>query len=292
VENFSRIVAGLWRLTDWKMSSRELLTFIEQCIDMGVTSFDHADIYGDYECEKLFGDAFKLKPQIRKKIQLVTKCGIKLLSSKHLEIKIKHYDTGKEHIISSVNTSLKNFNTDYIDLLLIHRPDPYMDAEEVAETFAELKNNGKVLSFGVSNFSVSQYELLASKLNFPLITNQVEFSPLYLNPLDDGTFDQCQRLGIYPMAWSPFAGGRLFTGKDEQSIRVIKSLEDISNSFKNTTIDQIALAWILNHPVKVYPVLGTGKIERIKKAKEALDINLIREQWYSVWCASKGYEVP
>ena len=292
MEKFSRIIAGFWRLQEWNMHSQQLLSFINQCIDLRITSFDHADIYGGYECEALFGEALKLESSIRKKMQLVTKCGIKLVSSKFPGTKLQHYDTGKSHIIASVEQSLKNFNTDYIDLLLIHRPDPFMDAEETAEAFSQLKEEGKVLSFGVSNFLPSQYDLLSSKLPFPLITNQVEFSPLCMNPLDDGTFDQCQRLGISPMAWSPFAGGKLFSGKDEQNVRMREALQEISKCFEGTSIDQIALAWILNHPVKVYPVLGTGKIDRIKKALKAMDIQLTREQWFSVWCASKGHGVP
>jgi len=292
MKNFSRIIAGFWRLKEWNMNHQQLLDFIKQCVDLGVTSFDHADIYGDYECETLFGEAIKDEPAIRDNMQIITKCDIKLVSSKYPGIKLQHYDTSREHILASVNNSLKKLHTDYIDLLLIHRPDPFMNAAEVAATFTELKNSGKVLSFGVSNFTVSQFDLLASQMDFPLLTNQVEFSPLHLNPLDNGSFDLCQQLGISPMAWSPLAGGRLFTGTDEQSIRVRSALEAISRQMKGTTIDQIALAWILNHPVNVYPVLGTGKFERIRSAMAALKIILSPEQWFSVWVAAKGHGVP
>jgi predicted oxidoreductase len=288
---FSRLAAGFWRLADWNMSSNELLNFIQKCLDIDITTFDHADIYGNYTCEELFGNALAASPSLRDKMQIVTKCGIKLLSPDRPEQKIKYYDTGKDHILNSVDNSLRKLRTDHIDVLLIHRPDPFMNAAETAEAFAQLKNSGKVLHFGVSNFLPSQFELLQSRLEFPLITNQIEISVLNLNSFFDGTLDHCQLRKIAPMVWSPFGGGRLFTDNSEQIERVRTTLSLIANTY-NATIDQTALAWLMIHPANIIPVLGTGKFERIESAVKAIDIPLTKEDWFTIWCASTGKELP
>jgi predicted oxidoreductase len=289
---FSRLALGLWRLIAWELSDAQLLDLIHACLDLGITTFDHADIYGDYGCEHLFGRALALEPALRDKMQLVTKCGVKLVSANRPAHTIKHYDTGREHIIASAETSLKLLRTDRLDLLLVHRPDPLLDPEEVAEAFAELRQAGKVLHFGVSNFTPSQFELLASRLALPLVTNQVEISVLHMDALHDGTLDQCLRLGIAPMAWSPLGGGRLFRGKDEQAIRVRRALSAVGEVLGGASLDQVALAWLLGHPARVIPVLGTGKVERIRKAVHAEDLQLTRQQWFAIWSASKGEDVP
>jgi predicted oxidoreductase len=201
----SRIVHGLMRLSEWGFSKKERLNLIESIMDLGITSFDHADIYGDYRCEELFGEALALKPEIRNDIQLITKCGIKMISKNRPEHKLKHYDTNKEHIISSVENSLKNLETDYIDLLLIHRPDPLMNPDQVAEAFKFLKAQGKVLNFGVSNFEPAEFEMLSSRLDFPLVTNQIEVSVMALENFDNGSIDKCLEKNIVPMALSPLA---------------------------------------------------------------------------------------
>jgi predicted oxidoreductase len=289
--SLSRIVAGMWRLAEWPYDAQGLLDFLRACIENGVTSFDHADIYGDYTCEERFGQALALDPGLRERMQLVTKCDIKLISKQRPTHRVKHYDTSKEHILASVDRSLQALHTDHIDLLLLHRPDPFMDADETAEALGELKSAGKVLAFGVSNFTVSQFNLLASRCAFPLVTNQIEFSVLAMEPLEDGTLDQCQELRIQPMAWSPLGGGRLFHGEGEQERRVRDTLQEIG-TLLGASIDQVALAWILQHPARIIPVLGTGKIERVKQAVQALEIPLSREQWFALWTASKGHSVP
>ncbi len=289
--DISPIVAGMWRLCDWQYSTDELLRFIESCIDLGVTTFDHADIYGDYSCEELFGKALAKSPALRDKMQLLSKCDITLVSDKRPEHSIHGYDTSKEHILKSVETSLTKLCTDHLDLLLLHRPDPLMDADEAAEALTTLKDSGKVLAVGVSNFTVSQFELLASRLSVSLVTNQIEFSVLNMDALDDGTLDQCQQRRIRPMAWSPFGGGRLFQEKSEQAERVRNTLQTIGADL-NASLDQIALAWILKHPARILPVLGTGKIDRVRQAVKALNLELSRDQWFAVWEASKGHEVP
>lgn len=294
----SRITLGLWRAREWNYSIQQLTELVIQSLNIGITSFDHADIYGEYECEALFGNILKENPSLRKKMQIVTKCGIKLISSgypslreKFPEIRVKHYDTSKEHIIASAENSLKNLNTDYIDLLLIHRPDPFMNADETAAAFYELKKSGKVLHFGVSNFLPYHFSLLQSRLDFPLVTNQIEASVLCTEHFDNGNVDYLQEKRTVPMAWSPFAGGRLFSENSERANRVRNVLHELAHKHE-VDIDAVAIAWLLIHPVNFVVVLGTGKFERLKSAIKGLDVKLTREDWFKIWIATKGQDVP
>jgi predicted oxidoreductase len=289
---FSRIALGMWRLNDWNMNTTELLRFIESAMEMDITTFDHADIYGLYTAEELFGKALKENPGLRSKMEIVTKCGIKLVSENRPENTFHAYDTSRDHIIKSAETSLKNLRTDYLDVLLVHRPDPLMDADKVAEAFNHLRKSGKVRHFGVSNFTPFQFDLLQSSLDFPLVTNQVEASVLHLDPLHDDTLDQCQQLRISPMAWSPLGGGSLFTGTGEREVRLRSELQKVGNELGGAAIDQVALAWLLKHPSNIIPVLGTGNLDRIRGAAGALDLALSRDQWFRIWSASAGHEVP
>src|SRR5471030_3131214 len=193
----SRIVAGMWRLNEWQLTPQQRVAFIEQCLAMGVTSFDHADIYGGYGVEAVFGEALALQPSLRARMQLVSKCGIKLVNAARPAHTIQHYDTSAAHIVASAENSLRQLGTDHLDLLLIHRPDPLMDFDEIAEAFKQLRQDGKVRHFGVSNFSRHQFESLHRRV--PLVTNQVEFSPLHLAPMFDETFDGLQDVGVAPM---------------------------------------------------------------------------------------------
>ncbi len=289
--SFSRIVQGFWRLADWNKTNKELLYFIEQCMDMGITTFDHADLYGGYTCEELFGKALVLKPELRKNMQIVTKCGIKYVCEKHPEYKIKHYDTSKKHIIHSVESSLRNFNTDYLDVLLIHRPDPFMDPVEVAEAFHQLNKDGKVSNFGVSNFSPSQFNMLSSYLDFPLVTNQVEISPICLNAFEDGTMEHCLEKRISPMAWSPLGGGSIFSSEEEKAVRLRKTFKSIGEELGIHSIDKLIYAWLLIHPAKIIPIVGSGNIDRVKAAVKALEVDLTRQQWFEVLQSSTGKKV-
>ena len=289
---FSRIALGFWRVVDWGMSDRELLNLIQASLDLGITTLDHADIYGNCASQELFGRALALEPALRERMQLVTKCGIMLPSANCPEHTVKHYDTSRAHIIASTEESLRLLGTDHVDLLLIHRPDLLMDPDEVAEAFTALRQSGKVLHFGVSNFTPSQFDLLASRLDFPLVTNQIEVSVLNLDLLHDGTVDQCLQKGIAPMVWSPFAEGRIFTEDSEQASRVRQALESVGQDLGGASLDQVALAWILTHPARFVPILGSGKIERIQSAAGAEALRLSREQWFAIWSASTGIPVP
>ena len=289
---FSRLVHGLWRLPEWKMSDQELLELTQQAIELGITTFDHADIYGNYSCEKKFGDALALKKELRKDIRIVTKCGIKLISDKFPERKIQHYDYSAAHIVSSVENSLANFRTGYIDLLLLHRPSPFFNPEEVAEAFRLLKQSGKVLHFGVSNFNPQQYEMLNSYLDAKLVTNQVEISPFCLEHFDNGNIDYFLEQRIKPMAWSPLAGGEILMPKGEKGTRIFNSLTEVADELSVDSIDKIIYCWLLKHPASIIPIVGTGKIERIKNAVEALNIDMSLEQWFKIYIASTGKEMP
>jgi predicted oxidoreductase len=288
----SRTICGVMRLREWGLSGEGLRSFIAECLDVGVTTFDHADIYGDYQCESIFGAALAAEPGLRSRMELVSKCGIKLVSERFPDHRIHHYDTSYDHIIESAERSLRNLHTDYLDLLLIHRPDPLMDADEVAAALTALRQSGKVRHVGVSNFTPSQFDLLASRLDFPLVTNQIELSVLYMDPLHDGTMDQLQRLRIAPMAWSPLGGARLFTSEQPQAQRVREALAGVAEQVGGAGLDQVALAWLHRIPGNVLPVLGTGQLDRIRAAVAAETLPLDRRQWFAIWEASAGYEVP
>lgn len=287
----SELVQGYWRLDSWGMTPQERLAFIEQHIELGITTVDHADIYGNYRNEMLFGEALALKPSIREQLQVVTKFDIKLISQNRPDHQIKYYDTSASHIFQSVDQSLQHLGIDDIDVLLIHRPDILMNADEVADAFSKLHQSGKVKHFGVSNFLPRQFELLQSRMSMPLVTNQVEINPLSLDVTEDGTLDQMQQLNIRPMAWSCLAGGRLFNEQSQQVSQVVSELESIRQEIGAATIDQVVYAWIRKLPSRPRPILGSGNIERVKLAADALNFELTREQWYRVWQASKGHEV-
>ena len=284
----SRIVAGMWRMTEWGMAPEQRVAFIEQCIALGVTSFDHADIYGGYGVESLFGEALRLQPSLRDRIELVSKCGIKLVSPQRPQHTIQHYDTSAAHISASVDNSLRQLGTDRLDLLLIHRPDPLMAFDEIAAAFARLRQDGKVLHFGVSNFSRHQFEALNKRIT--LATNQVEFSPLHTAPLFDETFDGLQDLGVAPMIWSPLAGGKLFSGNEDNAENLRLVIKDIADEL-GQPFASVVFAWIMQLPCRPLPLTGTGRIEAIAVAVAGTQFTLSRSDWFRILRAARGHEV-
>ncbi|KTA81093.1 aldo/keto reductase [Aeromonas salmonicida] len=285
---FSRLIMGYWRLMEWQLSPAALLDLMKYHLDLGVTTIDHADIYGGYQCEEAFGNALRLEPSLRDRMEIVSKCGIALTAKP--EHALNHYNTGKAHIIASAEDSLRKLATDHLDLLLIHRPDPLMDADEVADAFISLKQAGKVKHLGVSNFSARQFELLQSRLPFPLVTNQLEISPLNQSTTLDGTLDLCQQLRIKPMAWSCLGGGRLFDGQEYAPLRA--ELEQIRHEVGAQNIEQLVYAWVMMLPSQPMPLIGSGKRERIAAAVAAESIALTRQQWFRIRKAALGYDVP
>lgn len=286
----SPLIVGAMRLGEWgaKLSTSDMQAFIEGCLERGLKDFDHADIYGGYTTEAEFGAVLKAEPGLRERLRLTTKFGIRMLSDNRPEHGIKHYDSSADHMVKSVENSLSALHTDYLDVVLLHRPDILLDPRDLTAAVEKLISAGKVRAFGVSNFTPAQFEMLHEF--FPLCTNQVEASLLHLEPFVDGTFVQCQRLNVVPTAWSPLGGGALFNPADERSRRINDVAAQIATAHA-ASIDQILLAWLLRHPARIIPVLGTSKISRIDSALGALEIKLSREEWYRLWTASTGQEV-
>jgi len=289
--DFSRFAMGYWRLMDWGLTTHQLIAFIEQGLALGITTVDHADIYGGYRVERCFGEALAQAPGLRERLEIVTKCGIGLVSPERPDHRIKHYDTSRDHILASVDRSLANLQTDFIDLLLIHRPDPLLDADQVAEAFQTLHTAGKVRWFGVSNFNPHQFALLQDRLPFPLVTNQLEISPYQLAPFFDGSLDLCQRRRISPMAWSCLGGGRLFSGEDPCSQRLRQVLGE-EGAAVGCSLEQLVYAWVMAHPSRPLPLIGSGRIDRVRHALESEQIVLDRQAWFHILQAAAGAEVP
>ncbi|PRX56492.1 putative oxidoreductase [Flagellimonas meridianipacifica] len=290
-ETISPLIIGTMRLGTWgsQLSTSEYEKFIEGCLELGLKDFDHADIYGHYTTEEDFGNVLKSRNDLREKMRITTKCGIKLISHNRPNHNVKSYDLSPKHILESVDLSLENLKTDYIDVLLLHRPDYLFNPHEIAEVFEKLKQSGKVLEFGVSNFSPSQFDLLHAIT--PLVTNQVEISVLQRSAFEDGTLDQCLKHNVIPTAWSPLGGGSLFGKTTSQEMEAIKNVLNTLGEKYDAAHDQILYAWLRKHPAGIIPVLGTSKLERIQTAHKALDINLTHEEWYMLWEAAIGREI-
>jgi len=285
--DYSRIIAGTMTWGNWgkQLSEKEMQQLMRYCLEHDISTFDHADIYGDYTNEEKFGTAFANSDIKREDIQLISKCGIQF-NAKGRNKKVKHYAYGKDYIIWSVERSLKALQTDYLDLLLLHRPSPLMDANEIAEAIKPLKKEGKIRQFGVSNFNSSQVELIETKI--PVEANQVEFSLTSNRVMENGTFDDCIINGRMAMSWSPL--GAYFKENSIQNQRIKKIMETLCTKYE-ASHDQLLLSWVLKHPAKIYPVLGTTTPDRLILAKKALEIEMELEDWFLLLEASNGYEV-
>ncbi|WP_317190640.1 aldo/keto reductase [Winogradskyella marina] len=285
---YSRLIAGTMTWGSWgkQLSKKEMQSLINFCISNHITTFDHADIYGAYTTETDFGKAFKDSDIKREDIQLISKCGIQEQFGGRNNT-VKHYDYNKDYIIWSVEESLKHFETEYLDVLLLHRPSPLMVAEEIAEAITILKKDGKIRDFGVSNFTPSQMEMIGLRVDIDV--NQIEFSLTEHSAMHNGTLDYMQTCGIKPMAWSPL--GSVFKDDNQQTRRVHKQLGALTDKY-NATKDQLLLAWIMKHPSQIHPVVGTTTKERLKLAVEATKINLELEDWFLILEAAQGCTVP
>lgn len=291
---FSQLVYGTWRVLDDAATAtpQNLLSRFHKCVELGMTTIDTAEIYGLYRVEEFIGQALKLEPALRNKLEIVTKAGIYVPCEFHPDRKTAFYNATAERLVKSAEKSLRFMGIDYIDLLLVHRPDWLTSADETAAGLNKLLKDGKIRAAGVSNYNVHQFNLLNSRMDQPLVTNQIEFHLLHTDPIHDGALDQCQLHKFKPMAWSPLAGGRLMDPKNEAGQRVRKAAEALSAKYGNATLDQLAYAWIMAHPSQPMPVIGTNKIDRIEAAAKAATIKLEREDWYALWTAAKGHGIP
>ena len=285
--SLSRIVYGMWRLGDDENTSPEhVRAKIDASLDQGITSFDQADIYGGYEAEEILGNALS-GSALRNKMEIVTKCDIIAPVGRYADARVKYYDTSRAHILASVDHSLRLMGIDHIDLLLIHRPDPLMDHHETGAALDEVIASGKVRSVGVSNFRHYDWELLQSAMKNQLVTNQIELSVLAHDSFVNGDVAFHQRIGTPLMAWSPLAGGALFSGDHPD---VMSALSNVASQ-NNVDETAVAIAWLLAHPSRILPVLGTNSLERIKGMSAALDVKMDRQTWYEIYTASLGREV-
>ena len=284
---FSKIISGVmtWGVWGKSLSENQMIELINSCVENNITTFDHADIYGGYTTEASFGKAFLNSKINRQKIQLISKCGIQHTEGRNN--KVKHYNYSKEYIIWSVENSLKNLKTDYLDALLLHRPSPLMQIDEIAEAIDSLKTEGKIKSFGISNFTSIQTELINQKIKVEF--NQIQFSGTHLDPMLDGSLDFMQIHKITPMSWNPL--GSIFKQENDQTQRLIVLLTILESKY-NVSIDVLLYAWIMQHPSGVLPVIGTTNVERIKNATKAISLKLELEDWFAIWSESIGMKVP
>ncbi|TGA97514.1 aldo/keto reductase [Sporolactobacillus shoreae] len=287
---FSKVIAGTMRAAREDLSGKKMADFVDQCLNTGVTTFDHADIYGYFESSRLFGEAvLKDHPSLRDQIQIVTKFNIILPREENGYA--HYYDSSVQHLNESLNKSLEVLHTDYVDVLLIHRLDPLLNPKELAEGLDELVRQGKVRHIGISNASYTYFEMVSKYAKTPLVTNQIEVNPLYTDTFFDGTMDSVLIHDIPVMAWSPLAGGALFHPKTGQQFRVREILEQMAKKYEVDSIDKIAYAFINKLPATVCPVVGSTKFERLQSAIDAQNIQLTNKDWFKILEVSRGREV-
>lgn len=291
--SFSKLIQGFWRAKDWNWTAQELNRYINELHDRGITTMDHADIYGNYSCEGIFGEALKLSPQLREQLEIVSKCGIVLPTDRISNADGHRYDHSSQHIKRSVERSLQELNVEYLDSLLIHRPSPLMDPEEITDALKVLVTEGKVKSFGVSNFNKSQYDLINRSLvcdKLHITVNQLEVSPYTLDALDDGIINHMFKDDVKIMAWSPMAGGKLFDPKDERSQRIMTVITTLTEKY-NVSTNSIIVSWLNKHPASIMPVLGTHNINRIDEAIDGFGLTLTDQEWFDIYTASLGHDI-
>jgi len=293
--SLSRMAYGVWRLSEAQdCSVNANLARIDACLAQGITTFDHADIYGDYRCEALFGEAIKARPELKDQIEIVTKTDIMLLSSQWPDTRVKHYDTSPAHVRASVERSLSRIGVDVIDLLLIHRPDPLMDAQAMGTCLDSLIDSGKLRGVGVSNFMPWDVDLLQSCMKHKLQTNQLELSLLNTAPFINGQLAHAQQHRMPVMAWSPLGGGRLHSQAGTAgtaAARLAPKLAALAQA-SGTDTTAVAMAWLMHHPVQVLPVMGTNQLERIARFGDAARVPMDRQTWYELYELANGHEVP
>lgn len=287
--SLSRIIYGMWRLgDDTNTSPAHIQKKIELCLAQGITSFDQADIYGDYGAENLLGKCLKTAPHLIDKMEIITKCGIIAPIGKYADRRVKYYDTSRAHIEASVEASLRQMNIDHIDILLIHRPDPFMDHQETGACLDDLIQSGKIKAAGVSNFKPYDMTLLSSSMSNPLVTNQIELSVRANDAFSNGDIAFLQERNIPAMAWSPLGGGAIFS---DMNTPLMKRIAQLAKA-QNVDAAAICIAWLLAHPANILPVMGTNSLGRIQTLSSAIDVEMDRQTWFELYNLSNGRAVP
>ncbi len=282
----SQAIYGFYRWSDeMKNVSDKMERIVNLCLELGINTFDHADVYGSYSCEATFGELIRRRSFKREDIVLFTKCGLRMPHSSQPEVRIKHYDTSKEHILNCVHNSLRNLKTDYIDIFLLDHLDPTSNLEETALALLRLRETGKVKNIGVANFSVFQHQLLSSYLKIPIVTNHIEFNLLNTSALDNGQIDYIKQRYMHPLASAPLAGGRIAGGTDPVAVRVREKLQEISAKYQ-VDIESLAVAWIVK--LGALPLIGTTSEQRIRNIAGAFNIELDRQDWYELYNISRN----
>ncbi len=282
----SQAIYGFWRWEDTGVTGEAAMEkIVNYCLELGINTFDHADIYGGYQCEELFGNILKRRSFKREDIVLFTKCGVNIPHPDKPEVRVKYIDTSASHIIKSIDSSLQKLRTDYVDIFLLDQLDPLSDLEETALTLERLRGSGKIRNIGVANFSVFQHQLLASFLRVPIVTNHIELNLLNTTALDNGQLDYIKQRYMRPLAAAPLAGGRIENGTDPLAVRVHYKLEELSKKY-NAHIESLAVAWLVK--LGALPLIGTNSGQRIKNIVNAFDVNLDPQDWYDLYHASKG----
>jgi predicted oxidoreductase len=281
----SPAVYGFYR---WDAEPKNAATTMERivnlCLELDINTFDHADIYGSYQCEELFGKVISKKSFKREDLVLFTKCGLRIPDPSQPDIRIKHYNTSAQHILKSAETSLRKLKTEYIDIFLLDHLDAISNLEETAIALEQLKKSGKVRNIGVANFSVFQHQLLASYLHTPIVTHHLELNLLNTSSLDNGQIDYIKQRYMRPLVSAPAASGRIANGNDKQATRVRKKLQEISPKY-GVDIESVAVAWLIK--LGALPLIGTKEEQRIRNIANAFSIELDQQDWYELYTASR-----
>jgi predicted oxidoreductase len=281
----SPAIYGFYRWNEQDMSLPKMEAIVDLCLELGINTFDHADIYGGYQCEEMFGEIIRDKRTKREDIVLFTKCGLVVPHPSRPDVKVKHYDTSKEHIIKSLENSLRKLRTDYIDIFLLNQLDPLSDLEETALTLQKLRDSGKVKNIGVVNFSVFQHQLLSSYLRIPIVTNHIELNLLNTSAFDNGQIDYIKQKYMRPLATAPLAQGQIANSIEKKPLLIRRKLEELASKY-NANIESIAVAWVVK--LGALPLIGTTDEQRIRNIAASFDIKLERQDWYELYEASRG----
>lgn len=289
----SEIAFGTWRILDEtpQPGPADVAKRLEKCLELGITTIDTAEIYGGYEVEAAVGAGLAQSADFKDSFEIITKAGIDVPSEEKAGARLPHYNATADNLTACVEKSLKLLGVEALDLFLVHRPDWFTPAGETANGLNQLVKSGKIKYAGVSNYTRDQFELLSSCMEYPLVTNQVEINLLNMDALYDGTLNQCEQLGIRPMAWSVLGGGGLF-GDSEQAVRIREAFDEMRDRYDGAGDDALATAWVMAHPSGPLGITGSNKPERIESQAAAANIQMDRQDWYTLWSAAKGCPIP